>query len=120
VPPVRGPAAVLRLESGAVGTVSTSCVLPSLTAAGVEIVADRISALVTEDALRLRTPDGVQAWTPEIDARIAVDRAFVDVLLGTEPSVGLVDVGEALRTHRLAWAVAEATRSGAAVRVTAP
>jgi myo-inositol 2-dehydrogenase/D-chiro-inositol 1-dehydrogenase len=113
-------AAVLRLESGAVGTVSTSCVLPSLTAAGVEIVADRISALVTEDALRLRTPDGVQAWTPEIDARIAVDRAFVDVLLGTEPSVGLVDVGEALRTHRLAWAVAEATRSGAAVRVTAP
>ena len=29
----------------------------------------------------------------------------------------LVDVGEALMTHRLAWAVAEATRTGAAVPV---
>jgi myo-inositol 2-dehydrogenase/D-chiro-inositol 1-dehydrogenase len=35
-------AAVLRLESGAVGTVSTSCVLPALTAAGLEVVADRV------------------------------------------------------------------------------
>jgi myo-inositol 2-dehydrogenase/D-chiro-inositol 1-dehydrogenase len=30
---------------------------------------------------------------------------------------GLVDVAEALRTHRLAWAVAEATRTGSTVRV---
>ncbi|MEU2347937.1 Gfo/Idh/MocA family oxidoreductase [Modestobacter sp. NPDC049651] len=36
-------AAVLRLESGAVGTVSVSCVLPALAAAGLEVVADGVT-----------------------------------------------------------------------------
>jgi predicted dehydrogenase len=110
-------AAVLRLESGAVGMVSTSCVLPALTAAGLEIVAEQVSVQLTETSLRLRTPDGEQATQATVDARTAVDRAFVDVLRGLEPSPALVDVGEALRTHRLAWAVAEATRTATTVRV---
>jgi myo-inositol 2-dehydrogenase / D-chiro-inositol 1-dehydrogenase len=38
------------------------------------------------------------------------------VLAGAPAAPGLVDVGEALRTHRLAWAIAEATRTGAPVR----
>jgi predicted dehydrogenase len=112
-------AAVLRLECGAVGTVSTSCVLPALTAAGLEVVADRVSLHLTETSLRMRTPDGEHASSATTDARTVVDRAFVDVLRGLEPSPDLVDVGEALRTHRLAWAVAEATRTATTVRVTA-
>jgi myo-inositol 2-dehydrogenase / D-chiro-inositol 1-dehydrogenase len=39
------------------------------------------------------------------------------VLAGGAPAPGLVDIGEALRTHRLACAVAEATGTGSAVRV---
>jgi predicted dehydrogenase len=53
-----------------------------------------------------------------VDARRSVDRAFVDLLAGAPAAPGLVDVAEALRTHRLAWAVAEATRTGAPVRLT--
>ena len=110
-------AAVLRLASGAVGTVSTSCVLPAPTAAGLEVVADGTSVHLTETALRVRTRDGDEDTVPTVDPRTAVDRAFVDVLSGRPAPPGLVDVAEALATHRLACAVAEATRTGTTVRV---
>ncbi|MCZ2830445.1 Gfo/Idh/MocA family oxidoreductase [Modestobacter sp. VKM Ac-2986] len=110
-------AAVLRLASGAVGTVSTSCVLPVLTAAGLELAGDGVAVELTETTLHVRTRDGEEHGEPTVDARTAVDRAFLDVLAGRPASAGLVDVAEALRTHRLAWAVAEATRTGTAVRV---
>nr|WP_220036004.1 Gfo/Idh/MocA family oxidoreductase [Modestobacter versicolor] len=111
-------AAVLRLASGAVGTVTTSCVLPALTAAGLDLVADGVAVHLTETALRTATPAGETTAEPTVDARTAVDRAFVDVLRGRPAAPGLVDVAEALRTHRLAWAVAEAGRTGTTVRVT--
>lgn len=110
-------AAVLRLESGAVGTVSVSCVLPALTAAGLEVIGDGVALELTETALRVRTRDGEVRAEPEVDARRAVDRAFVDLLSGGGASPGIVDVAEALRTHRLAWAVSEAARTGVTVRV---
>jgi myo-inositol 2-dehydrogenase/D-chiro-inositol 1-dehydrogenase len=110
-------AAVLRFDSGAVGTVSVCCVLPALTAAGLEVIGDGVALELTETALRVRTTDGEVRAEPEVDARRAVDRAFVDLLSGGRASPGIVDVAEALRTHRLAWAVAEAARTGGTVRV---
>jgi myo-inositol 2-dehydrogenase/D-chiro-inositol 1-dehydrogenase len=110
-------AAVLRFGSGAVGTVSTSCVLPALTAAGLDVVADGVSVHLTETGLRIRTPAREHRTEPSVDARRAVDRAFVDVLAGGQASPGLVDVAEALHTHQLACAVARAARTGATVRV---
>jgi myo-inositol 2-dehydrogenase / D-chiro-inositol 1-dehydrogenase len=113
-------ATVLRFRSGAVGTVSTSCVLPVPTAAGLDVVADGLSVHLTETALRVRTGEGEEHAEPAVDARRAVDRAFVDVLAGRPAAPGLVDVGEALHTHRLACAVARAARTGSAVRVAGP
>ncbi len=113
-------AAVLRLDSGAVGSLSTSCVLPALTEAGLDLVADGASVHLTEVSLRVRTGEGDVRTEPSVDARRAVDRAFVDVLSGRLAAPALVDVAEALRTHLLAWAVAEATRTGSAVRVAGP
>jgi myo-inositol 2-dehydrogenase/D-chiro-inositol 1-dehydrogenase len=113
-------AAVLRFDSGAVGTVSTSCVLPSRTEAGLDVVAEGVEVCLTETSLRLRTADGDVVTEPVVDGRRAVDRAFVDLLTGRPAAPGLVDVAEALRTHRLACAVAAATRTGTAVRVGEP
>jgi myo-inositol 2-dehydrogenase/D-chiro-inositol 1-dehydrogenase len=110
-------AAVLRLRSGAVGTVSVSCVLPALTAAGLEVIGDGVALELTETALRVRTGNGEVRAEPEINARRAVDRAFVDLLSGGSASPAIVDVAEALRTHRLAWAISEAARTGVPVRV---
>ncbi|MBB3083933.1 Gfo/Idh/MocA family protein [Geodermatophilus sabuli] len=113
-------AAVLRFRSGAVGTASTSCVLPLPTAAGLDVAAAGVSVALTETSLRVGTAEGVEEVIPTVDARRAVDRAFVDVLSGRPRAPGLVDVAEALRTHHLACAVAEAARTGAAVRVGEP
>jgi myo-inositol 2-dehydrogenase / D-chiro-inositol 1-dehydrogenase len=110
-------AAVLRLDSGAVGTVSTSCVQSGPTAAGLEVLAEGVAVELTETSLRVRTAAADTGEQPTVDPRHAVDRAFVDVLAGRPAPPALVDVAEALRTHRLAWAVAEATRRGTAVRV---
>ena len=112
-------AAVLRFASGAVGTVSTSCVLPAPTAAGVDLAADGLAVSLTETSLRMTAPDGwTHASEPLVDPREAVDRAFVDLLTTGVAAPGLVDVAEALRTHRLACAITEATRTGTTVRVT--
>jgi myo-inositol 2-dehydrogenase / D-chiro-inositol 1-dehydrogenase len=110
-------AAVLRFDSGAVGTISTSCVLPVFTAAGLDVIGDGIAVQLDESALHIRTRDGDEHAEPAVDGRTAVDRAFVDVLSGGTAAAGLVDVAEALRTHRLAWAVSEAARTSASVRV---
>ena len=110
-------AVVLRFASGAVGTVSTCCLLPALTAAGLDVVADGLAVRLTETSLRVRTAEGERRQVPAVDARRAVDRAFLDVLTGRPTAPGLVTVGGALHTHALACAVAEAARTGAAVRV---
>jgi myo-inositol 2-dehydrogenase/D-chiro-inositol 1-dehydrogenase len=110
-------AAVLRFDSGAVGTVSTSCVLPAPTAAALGVVADGLSVHLTETSLRVCNRDGEERVEPTVDARRAVDRAFVDVLHGRPAPPGLVDVAEALRTHHLACGVAEAVRTGSVVRL---
>jgi myo-inositol 2-dehydrogenase/D-chiro-inositol 1-dehydrogenase len=110
-------AAVLRLASGAVGTVSVSCVLPALTAAGLQVIGDGVALELTETALGVRTRDGEVRAEPQVDARRAVDRAFVDLVSGGSASPRTVDVAEALRTHRLAWAISEAARTGVTVRV---
>lgn len=122
-------AAVLTFANGAVGTVTTSCVLDGKHRAGVEIVADGLVLGVGEDWLevggRRREFD---PWT----ARVAADRAFVDALRGTttpasrrfsagesSPSalLALPDHGEALRTHRLACALARSAATGEPVTV---
>ena len=94
--------------------------LPGLTEAGLDVTSDGVSVHLTETVLRMRTRDGEVRAEPTVDARRAVDRAFVDVLRGGPAAPGLVDVAEALRTHHLAWAVAEATRTGSTVRVGGP
>jgi myo-inositol 2-dehydrogenase / D-chiro-inositol 1-dehydrogenase len=109
--------AVLRFGSGAVGTVSTSCVLPGATDAALDVLGGGVAVHLTETSLQLRTAEGEEQRQPAVDARRAVDRAFVDVLAGHPAPAELVTVGEALQTHRLGWAVAEATRDGGVVGV---
>ena len=112
-------AAVLTFASGAVGTLAATCTLAAKGRAGIDVAADGVLVELSETSLRISGPDGVEEAAPAVDARQAVDRAFVDVLSGRPAPPGLVDYAEALRTHRLACAVAEAARTGGAVRVPA-
>lgn len=108
-------AGVLRFAGGAVGTVSTTCALAGKHRAGLEIVADGLVVGVGEDWLSVG--DGTDSERTVFDpstARVAADREFVDALRGepVDPArLQLPDHAEAMRTHRLACALATSADS---------
>ncbi|MFU8875866.1 Gfo/Idh/MocA family protein [Micromonospora sp. SL4-19] len=108
-------AATLRFASGAVGTLAAACVLTWKHRAGVELLADGLALSLAEDGLLIRDADGERHLPADPDgARVAVDRAFVDAVRGIGDDVR-VPYAEALRTQRLAVAVAESARTGCGV-----
>ncbi len=122
-PPVDGAdvdsatAATLRFAGGAVGTLAATCALGWKHRAGLEVYADGLALAVTEDALLVRDSDGERRIDGDPDAaRTAVDRAFVDAVRGAGDDVR-VPYAEALRTHRLALAVAQSAATGRPVAV---
>jgi myo-inositol 2-dehydrogenase / D-chiro-inositol 1-dehydrogenase len=111
--------ATLRFRSGALGTLSTTCVLGWKQRAGLEVIADGLWLSVGENGLAVRA-DGadpveeVVAADPAA-AHVAVDRAFVDAVRGIGDDVR-VPYAEALRTHRLACALASSAATGQPTR----
>jgi len=110
-------AAVVRFASGAPGTLATTCALGWRHRAVVEVFADGLAVEVGEDSLLVRDGAGEHRYPGDpVAARVAVDRAFVDAVLGVAGGVR-VPYGEALRTHRLAAAVARSAATGEPVGV---
>jgi myo-inositol 2-dehydrogenase / D-chiro-inositol 1-dehydrogenase len=108
-------AAVWRFASGAVGTLSTTCALPAKHRAGLEIVADGLAVGLGEDWLEVHDDDGrrrheFDPWT----ARVAADRAFVDMVRGrpVDPDGSPPGYAEALASHRVACALARSAAEG--------
>lgn len=110
-------AATLRFANGAVGTLASACVLGWRHRVGLEIYADGLAVGIGEDGLVVRDADGqrVEIGNPE-EGRIAVDRAFVDAVRGIGDDIR-VPYDEALRTHRLACAVATSVAERRSVEV---
>ncbi|MCW2911919.1 MAG: oxidoreductase domain protein [Actinomycetia bacterium] len=112
--------AVLRFRDGALGTLSTTCLLGWKQRAGLELVADGLWLSVGEDGLVIRedgaNPVGEVVAADPAAARVAVDRAFIDAVRGTGDDVR-VPYPEALRTHRLACALAASAATGELVRL---
>jgi myo-inositol 2-dehydrogenase/D-chiro-inositol 1-dehydrogenase len=109
-------AAALRFAGGAVGTLTSACVLGWKHRAGVEVLADGLALTVGEQGLTVRDAAGDRTVPADPDAaRIAVDRAFVDVVRGIGSDVR-VGYPEAVATHRLACGLAESAATGRPVR----
>jgi predicted dehydrogenase len=102
-------ASILGFREGAVGTMTTSCVLRGKHRAGLEIVADDLVVGIGEDWLEVGDGTGpperttFDPWT----ARVAADRRFVDALHGRpgDSDTAPPDYAEAMKTHRLACAL---------------
>jgi myo-inositol 2-dehydrogenase/D-chiro-inositol 1-dehydrogenase len=110
-------AACLRFASGAVGTLATTCALGWKHRAGLEVYADGLALAVGEDGLVVRDAGGERRVDGDPDAaRVAVDRAFVDAVLGIGDDVR-VPYAEALRTQALAVAITESALTGRPVAV---
>jgi myo-inositol 2-dehydrogenase/D-chiro-inositol 1-dehydrogenase len=113
--------AMLRFRSGALGTLSTTCLLGWEQRAGLELVADGLWLWVGPDSLVIRegagSPVEERVAADPAAARIAMDRAFIDAVRGIGNDVR-VPYAEALLTHRLACALARSAATGELTRPT--
>jgi predicted dehydrogenase len=109
-------AASLRFASGAVGTVVSSCLLPRLHRAGVQVVADGLALELSETELVVEADGHRDAWTADADARPRPDRDFIAAVRGGENRVR-VPWPEAYRTHLLACAITRSAEEGRALPV---
>ena len=111
----------LLFDSGAIGTIASSCVLSARHRVGLHLIGDGLMAelsetSLTEHELRLVTADADDVQRSAEDPIEREDREFVDVLLGRADRVR-VPYHEALRTHALAWAADRSAREGVPVKV---
>lgn len=104
-------AATLRFAGGAVGSLCATCLFDRAHAATLEVVAPGLALEVSESELVVHDATGTQRYRPAVDARVAVDRDFVDVVRGVAPA-SRVPYDEALRTHRVACALAASAAGG--------
>jgi myo-inositol 2-dehydrogenase / D-chiro-inositol 1-dehydrogenase len=114
--------ALLRFVGGAVGTLAATCKLGWKHRAGIEVYADGLALSITEDELQVRSSAGgchphTTAVLPQ-EAKKAADLAFVEAVLGVADDVR-APYPEALRTHRLACAVAASAAAGRPVHLEA-
>ncbi|HEX5879192.1 MAG TPA: Gfo/Idh/MocA family oxidoreductase [Actinomycetota bacterium] len=103
--------ASLRFASGAVGSVTSTCLLPRLHRAGVHVVADGLSLELTETRLVVEEDGRRDAWDADADARPRPDRDFVAAVRGGEDRIR-VPWSEAYRTHLLACAITRSAEEG--------
>ncbi|MCW2819934.1 MAG: oxidoreductase domain protein [Marmoricola sp.] len=107
---------MLRFTSGALGTISSSCLLDGRHRVGLRLVAPGRALVLRERALsdhELVVDDEVVARSDQ-DPIATEDRAFVRALLGLEDDVR-VPYDEALRTHALVCAADRSARTGTPV-----
>ena len=107
----------LRFDSGAVGSFSTTCLLPGGYRMAVELFAPGLALKLTKQDLLVVDRDGERTVAPQVDPVLEEDRQFIEAVRGREADLRS-PYAEALRTHRLAWAVAEAARTGTTVGLT--
>jgi predicted dehydrogenase len=103
--------ASLRFVSGAVGTVASTCLLPRLHRAGVQVIGDGLSLELSETRLMVEADGRRSSWEAEGDARPRPDRDFVAAVRGGPDRIR-VPWPEAYRTHLLACAITRSAAEG--------
>lgn len=108
--------ATLRFEGGAIGSVTSTCLLRRSYRIGLELFCDGLVVAVTEHELII--DDGVERRIRRAttDPFLAEDRDFLAAVRG-DPERIRVPYREALVTHRLATAAARAARDGTTVEL---
>lgn len=100
-------AGTLRFRSGAIASLTTTCLLTRGWRVGLEVIADGTALLITENDLTVQS-DGVRETVPlGVDPFVREDADFVAAVRG-EPVRPRVPYAEALATHRVAVALARA------------
>jgi predicted dehydrogenase len=106
----------LRFAGGAVGSVTSTCLLQHLHRAGIEVVAAGMWLSLSETELRVEVTGERSLWRADGDARPRPDRDFVQAVRGGPDRIR-VPWPEAYRTHRLACALTRSADEGRPVAV---
>src|SRR5215217_8100395 len=109
-------AGTLRFASGAVGSVTSTCLLHRPWRVGLEVMADGLALAVSEHELVVDDGTGRRTVPLGADPLLREDADFVAAVRG-EPVTPRMPYAEALRSHRLAVAVTRAAATGTAVTV---
>lgn len=102
--------ATLRFASGAVGSVAATCLLAGKHRAGLELFCDGRRLALTETELVVDDGDGPVTHPDPGEAKRRVDADFVAAVRG-EANAIRAPYPVALRTHRVACALAESART---------
>lgn len=113
-------AVTLRFATGAVGSVTSTCLLGWRHRVGLHLFAEGLAVELDEFGLMVDVGRGRPVRPAEVDPFLREDRDFVDAVRsrGGEDRIR-VPYREALRTHRLCHAAARAAREGRPVRLDA-
>ena len=111
-------AATPRFESGAVASLASTSLLGWKHRTRVDLFADGVAIHLAEDDLLVRRVDGEERRVPATDARSAADAAFIAAVRTGNPGDIRVPYDEAMRTHRVATAIARAAVDGSVVELT--
>jgi myo-inositol 2-dehydrogenase / D-chiro-inositol 1-dehydrogenase len=101
----------LRFAGGAVGSLASTCLLPHLHRAGIEVVADGMWLSLSETELVVEADGERSLWRARTDARPFPDRDFIQAVRGGPDRIR-VPWPEAYRTHRLACALTRSADEG--------
>jgi hypothetical protein len=91
--------------------------LPGKFAASLSLVADGLLVEVTETETRLHRGGEVERLPDDGVSKVRVDEEFCAAVRTGDPSAVRAPYAEALRTHRVGWALAESARTGEPVVV---
>jgi predicted dehydrogenase len=103
--------ATAQFASGALGTFAATCLLDRRQDTALRTVSPGMALTVSEDLLVVDGPVEQEVHLPKEEAKVQVDREFIDAVQGRREATR-APYGEALRSHRVACAIAESVRTG--------
>jgi predicted dehydrogenase len=106
----------LRFTTGAVGSISSSCLLQWPHRIGLHMFCDGMAIELTEFEIMIDVGQGRPVRLAQGDPFLREDRDFLDAVQG-RPNRIRAPYAEALRTHRLAAAAARSVRQGRTIRL---
>jgi predicted dehydrogenase len=111
--------ATIQFASGALGTFAATCLLERRQDTALRTVSPGLGLTLSEDRLVVEGPGEPVVHFPREEAKVQVDREFIDAVAGRREHTR-TPYAEALRSHRVACAIAESARIGQPVLVSAP
>jgi len=110
-------AATLRFDTGAVGTLSSTCLLRWKQAASLTLIGGGVVIEVGETETVIRQGDEVEVVPDAGVSKDLVDAEFCTAVRRGDPSAVRAPYAEALRTHRVGDALDRSVRLGAVVEL---